>query len=106
MSSPATDWPWCIDCGSWHAPGNPTCRKLTRSPAVTRRGRKILLALTPAQVEALRSLLGAANDDGDHEDWLRSAQVPPSEIRSCREVMRLSWDALLLARALQRKPLR
>src|SRR6185369_4450034 len=51
--------------------------QMSTPPAVSRRGRKIILALTPLQVEALYQLCGQANADGDHESWLRGACAPP-----------------------------
>jgi hypothetical protein len=33
----------------------------------------VVVVMTPAEFEALRSLSNAANSDGDHTEWLQSA---------------------------------
>lgn len=54
------------------------------------KGKHVVLRLTRNQAIALRSLVGAANADRDHEDWLRSACATPADIRATRDCMALT----------------
>lgn len=56
---------------------------------VKRTKRHVVITLTPNQADALWDLVGAANRDGDHEQWMKSAAALPHEIRACRDVMNI-----------------
>lgn len=51
--------------------------------------RYVDIRLTHEQVRQLFSLAHAANHDGDHRDWLKSAGATPGQVRALSDVMKI-----------------
>lgn len=64
---------------------------------VTRTKRHVLLKLTVNQADALYDVVRAANQDGDHEDWLKHAGNDRRRIKALRDVMQITHDAMTAA---------
>lgn len=64
-------WPWCDACGSWHAPDNPFCKRITT--------RIESIEASPATMRTLEETTRG------HADWfgirfIVSAAVPDDEL--------------------------